>query len=140
MATQFAQVDSIKLEAEALAVNSAKQEFAYAEVAFEMPAYTASSDSGQLGGGGSDRGVSTSDTLATMIQKTRRDGKTVTVKSAMLARPGKQGATAYYVGTIAVSGGNVTFEIKQVDESTEIDAANGVHDQPIVMLVRYSLA
>jgi hypothetical protein len=140
MATIQGEVVGIFLEAEALANVSGSHEFAWAYVAFEMPAYTASSDDGKLGGGGKDRGATTTDTLATMIQKQRRDGKTVTLKSAMLARPGRQSATRFYTGALTVNTGNLTFNITQVDESTEIDAASGVRDEPIGILVRYKLA
>ncbi len=105
-----------------------------------MPAYTASSDSGSLGAGGKDRGTATTDTLATMISKQRRDGKTVTLKSAMLCRPGRQSTTRYYTGALTVSSGSLTFNVTQVDESTEIDALSGVRDEPIAILVRYALS
>ncbi len=41
--------------------------------------YTASADTIKLGGGGTDDGVTSTDTLAVMMQKRRRDGKTVTI-------------------------------------------------------------
>lgn len=140
MATIYGEVDGILHEIEPLANVSGTLAFATALVSFEMGAYTASSDSGQLGGGGKDRGATTTDSLATMIQKQRRDGKTVTLKSAMLCRPGKQGSTRYYTGALTVSTGNLTFNVCQSDESTEIDAASGVRDEPIAILVRYALS
>lgn len=140
MATIYGSVDSIRLEIEALIEVSGADSFDWALVKFEMPAYTASTDSGQIGGGGYDRGNATTDTLATMIQKQRNDGKTVTLKSASLSNPGLQGSTRYYTGALTVSTGNLTFNVTSSDESTEIDAASGVHDQPIGILVRYSLA
>lgn len=134
------EVDAIFLEADPLANTAGVLEFAWALVAFEMPAFTGS-DTGKLGGaGGKDRGVATSDTLATIIQKQRRDGKTVTLKSAMLARPGKQGATRFYTGALVVSAGNLTFTVTIQDEATAATAAAGVRDEPLQVLVRYTLS
>lgn len=140
MATKYGNVKGIALIAEALDNVAGVDSFARADVSFEMPAYTAASDSGQLGGGGTDRGASTTDTLATMIQNQRRDGKTVTIKSAQLARPGKQGSTYFYTSAPSVSTGNLTFNVTSNDETTEIDAASGVTDEPITFDVRYTLS
>lgn len=140
MATIYGNIDGIMLEEEALAVVSGVQVFAWALVSFELGAYSQAADSVQLGAGGTDRGVSTTDSLATMIQKQRHDGKTVTLKSAMLARPGLQGTTNFYSGAWTVSGGNLTNAgPTSNDESTKIDAAAGIHDRPMQILVRYSL-
>lgn len=138
MANQFALIDSVVLLDEALAVNASIQEFAVAEVYLELP-ICGGADTIQVGGGGSDRGATTTDTLATMIQKTRRDGKTVTLKSAMLSKPGRQASTAFYTSALTVSGGNLTSTLTQVDEASVIAAAAGVHDNPIAILVRYKL-
>lgn len=134
------EVDSIALEAEGLVNTSGTQEFGTALVRFEMPAFTGS-DTGKLGGaGGKDRGVATSDTLATIIQKQRRDGKTVTIKSAMLAHPGVQAGVRFYTGALVVSAGNLTFTVTIQDESTAATAAAGVRDQPLGVWVRYALS
>lgn len=115
-------------------------------VSFTMPAYTASTDNGQLGGGGSNNGVTTTNTLVQMIQAARRDGKTVTlglpaatnVNAAMMTQSGLQGSTTYYLGTFAISSGNLTFNIAN-SSGTEIDAASGVEDRPFQIVVAISL-
>lgn len=108
-------------------------------VSFTMPAYTASSDNGQLGGGGSVDGVANTATLATILQNKRRDGKTVTLRGAMRAESGLQGTTNFFAGTFAVSAGNITFNVEN-QTGTEIDAASGVSDRPIQVEVSYELS
>jgi hypothetical protein len=116
-------------------------------VSFTIGAYTAASDNGQLGGGGSNNGVSTTNTLAQMIQAARRDGKTVTlglpaatnVNAAMMVQSGLHGSTTYYLGGFAISSGNLTFNIAN-SSGTEIDAASGVEDRPFQIVVAISLS
>src|SRR5688572_29042838 len=111
MATKFANVLGINWLREG--INGRGD--AVALVTFGMPAYTASADNGQLGGGGTLRGASTSDSLVTMLQNSRRDGKTVALKpsvqNGLCAESGKQGSTNFFAGTFAVSGSNMTFNV-----------------------------
>jgi hypothetical protein len=138
MATIYGSITGIKLLSEPVCggVRSV------AEVTFELPAYIAASDNGQLGGGGFDRGVATTDSLATMISKQRRDGKTVTLPAAtagggaILAESGKHGSTDFFAGTLAVSGSNITFNVTD-SSGTEIDAASGITDRQLRVMVAY---
>src|SRR6478736_5779999 len=130
MATIYAEIKGIVLASENIQGTTGN----VARIAFELPAYTASSDNGQIGGGGYDRGTATTDSLVTMIQKQRRDGKTVSLLAvtagggAILCNTGLQGSTQFYAGTWAVSGSNLTFNLTN-SAGTEIDAASGVRDR-----------
>lgn len=140
MATIYASVKGISLLRESIGGGTAQ---GVALITFTMPAYAASSDAASLGAGGYDRGTATTDTLATMIQKQRRDGKTVTLQNAtngvaMCVEPGKHGATEFWASTFAVSSGSLTFEVSN-SAATEIDAASGVVDKPITVAVAYRL-
>jgi hypothetical protein len=141
MATIYGSIMGIKLLSEPVGGGVRS----IAEVTVEMPAYSASSDNGQLGAGGFDRGAATTDSLATMIAKQRRDGKTVTLPTvtsgggAILAESGKHGSTEFFAGTFAVSGGNLTFNVTN-SGGTEIDAASGISDRPLRVLVPYLAA
>ncbi len=76
-------------------------------------AYTASADTVKLGAGGFDNGVATTDTLAVILSKRRRDGKTVTITGVAAGGviPGMQAAATngplLYVRLAAVTGANV---------------------------------
>lgn len=140
MATIYGQIKGVKFLRE---TSGGGTSVGFAVVTFTMPVYTASTDNGQLGGGGYDRDVATTDTLQTILQKQRRDGKTVTLQNstngaATLLSAGAQGATEYFAGSYAVSGGNLTFNVTN-SAGTEIDAASGVSDRPIVVGVSYTL-
>lgn len=117
---------------------------ALALITFTMPAYTASSDNGQMGGSGTKiNGVATSDTLETILAGTRRDGKTVTLQATtsglgVTVEPGRHSTTEYWCGTLAVSSGSITFNLIN-SGTTEIDAASGVTDKPITILVAVRL-
>lgn len=108
-------------------------------VAFNMGAYTGSSDSGSIGAGGTLHGVSQSSSLATILQNMRRDGKTVTIRGACRAESGSDGTTSYYAGTLAVSSGSLTFNVANA-AGTEIDAASGFSVRPCVVCVAYDLS
>lgn len=116
-------------------------------VSFTCGAYTAASDNISIGAGGTINGASTSDTLATLIQNTRRDGKTVTlglpaatnVNCAMMVQSGLEGSTTYYLGSFAISSGSITCNIAN-SSGTEIDAASGVDDRPFEIIVAVSLS
>ncbi len=78
-------------------------------------AYTATSDTCKLGSGGFDSGVATTDTLAVMIAKRRRDGKTVTLVGVAAGgvAPGRQAAATngpeLHVRTAALSTADVAL-------------------------------
>jgi hypothetical protein len=110
-----------------------------AHVRFTMPAYTAVSDTGKLGSGGYLFGVATTDSLETILQSVRRDGKTLNITGAMQGEAGRHGSTEFFADTTAVSTNDITFEIANVG-STEIDAASGVTDRPCEILVSYDLS
>lgn len=79
-------------------------------------AYTGGSDTLQIGGGGTDQGVTTSSTLAVLMQNRRRDGKTVTIVAAQPGpAPGSQAAATngptLYPQSVSASGGNVTLNL-----------------------------
>ena len=141
MATIYGSITGIKLLSEPVSGGVRS----LAEVTFTMPAYTGSTDNGQLGGGGYDRGTATTDSLATMIAKQRRDGKTITLPAAaagggaVLAENGKHGSTDFFAGTLAVSSSNITFNLTD-SAGTEVDAASGVSDRPIRVVVAYLAA
>lgn len=138
MATIYGDIQGIKWLEESVGEPGT----AVAKITFVLGAYTAASDNGQLGGNASAKrnGVSTgTDTLATILQKDRRDGKTVALSTistsvAICDEPGKQATTKFYINTPAVSGGNMTFNVSDVSGS-EIDAASGIQDRPVSILV-----
>lgn len=141
MATIYGAIQGIQLLRESVGGGTAT---GVALVSFTMPAYTASSDNGKLGAGGYDRGEATTATLAAMIQTQRRDGKTVTLSNATngvaaTAEPGKHGSTEFWAGSWAVSSGSLTFNVTDVAAS-EIDAASGISDKPILAAVFYTVA
>ena len=96
-------------------------------VYFTMGAYTAASDNGQL------------TNIATAIQNTRRDGKTVTLVDACHARRGAQSTTEFETRTWAVSSGSLTFNVTNTSGS-EVDAASGVTTRPLCAYVAYTLS
>ncbi len=144
MATENANIVGLMLLEEALIQNTESstvyQEYAVSAVEITTPAFT-SGDTIQVGGGGNDRGVATTSTLATLIQNERRDGRTVTIKAAMMARAGYDGTNFYYAANngITVSAGNLTFIPKQFDESTNGATSTAGMTQPMRLLVRYTL-
>jgi hypothetical protein len=84
-------------------------------ITFDMinTVYTAAADTIALGGGGQDAGVTSTDTLAVMISKRRRDGKTITLTGVAAGGvvPMKQAAATNgptgFVELAAVSGANI---------------------------------
>ena len=96
-------------------------------VSFTLGAYTGASDNGQL------------TAIATSIQNQRRDGKTVTLKGACMAGRGLQGTTEFETGTWAVSGSDLTFNLNDTSGS-ETNAASGVSDRPLMVIVSYLLS
>ena len=110
-------------------------------VSATFPAYTSATDTAQIGGSATAQLYgAANDTLATLIQKTRKDGKTVTVRSATRDQPGSQGGVAAYAGgACTVTGGNVTFNLSDV-AGTDTTFAAGVSDVPVRVAVHYSVA
>lgn len=112
MATRFGNVKGIKFLEEPAGADKG----GVALVTFDLnsAAYTGGVDTVTLGGSGSfDHGVATTDTLAGMLQKRRRDGKTVTITSVCQGPvPGLQAAAtngpAIFPQAQAVSANNVT--------------------------------
>jgi len=140
MTVQYGEIDGIMLLAEPLVNDGTDLRYAASLLNFEMPDYNESTDSGSLGGGGEDRGAATTLTLAQIIQNQRRDGLTVTLLGAILVQPGLEGSTYFYTGAFTVSAGNLTFSLTEADNSTGLSAAAGVHDQPLGIIVVYSLS
>lgn len=141
MATRFASIRGVKFLRESVG-NGTMVGTALVHCVFP-DAYTAAADNAQLGGGGFDRGTATTDSLQTILSKQRRDGKTVTLQNATVgvaatAQPGKQGATEFWGGTFAISSGSITFNLAN-SAGTEIDAASGVTEKPVVLAVFYAL-
>jgi hypothetical protein len=133
MATIYGAIDSIKWLSEP---NNGGIR-AVAEVKFSVPLYDASADNGQLGGGGYIRGASTTNTLVAILQNTRRDGKTVTLRFGMSGEEGFDGTTAIYADTWAVSGSNMTFELADAG-GTEQDCT--VDDGNVTALIAVDLS
>lgn len=74
------------------------------------------------------------------IAASRRTGKTITIRQACNASPGRNSAgTAVYAGAPTVSTDALTGNLTQVDLSTEIDVPLGT-TVPIAILVFYSEA
>jgi hypothetical protein len=116
----------------------------FCRIAFTVATYDASADTGKLGSGGTLFGASSSDTLEVMLQKVRRDGKTLNIIAGMPGRAGRDGSTSFYADTVAVSTDDITFEISDV-AGTEIDAsgtngADGIKALPMEILVAYDLS
>lgn len=109
MATRNANVKGIDFLYEP--AGSALEGLAIVTFDLGQTAYTGGSDTIQIGGGGTENGVTTTATLATMIQNRRRDGKTVTLYGVFAGPPGRQAAATngplLYVQSAAVSTGNI---------------------------------
>lgn len=141
MATKFGDIVGIKW----LREDPSGAGISLVELAFTMPAYTASSDNGQLGGNSSAGSLhgAANDTLVAILQNDRRDGKTVALSSiansiGLNATPGLQGSTRFYAATFAISTSNITFNVSDASGS-EIDAASGVSDVPISIVLQVKL-
>jgi len=143
MATKFGDISGINWLKEATGKQGV---YAIALVSFTMPAYTASTDNGQLGGntaaGAYGHGAA-NDTLETILASSRRDGKTVTLSASstvvgLTSEPGSDGTTDFYMATPVVSSHNLTFNVAG-STGTEIDAASGVLTKPISILLACTL-
>jgi hypothetical protein len=81
----------------------------------------------------------------TAIQNARRNGKTVTLRSACWAAPALETVSGsdnkLGAKTVAVSGGTLTSELTQTDISTErADGAMGTFKEPIVYYCTFTEA
>ncbi len=98
-------------------------------ISFTMPAFT-TSDTGTLA-------------VATNIQNQRRDGKTVTLRSACRGESAYQAssATNFWTTTEAISSGNVTFALTNRtgsaagSNSATVGLSSG--DRPFMLIVAY---
>ena len=112
MAVRQANIKGIKVLEEPLGSDKG----GVALVTFDLvnTVFTGGADTISLGGGGTDAGVATSATLATLMQNRRRDGRTVTITGVAAASvfPGSQAAAtngpAIYAQLAAQAAGNVT--------------------------------
>jgi hypothetical protein len=115
-----------------------------AVVTFDVAAAVAGADTVQLGGAGTENGVATTATLATMFQNRRRDGRTVTLGQVMGGWAGKQtGSTNgpdIYVQTPAISAGNVNaIALKSAATGgSAITTLASAWDAPAALMVSYS--
>lgn len=123
MATKTGTVKGIML----LKEDPSQDDIKLALVTFTMPAYTAAADNGQL------------TAIAGAIATQRRDGKTVTLLGAAPAGRGLQGSTSYQTGTWAVSTNDLTFNLNDTSNA-EVDAASGVSDRPLAVVIAYTHA
>ncbi len=98
-----------------------------AEVFFTLAAYEDSADTFSIAAVGA------------AIAAHRRDGKTVTLKSACEGQAGLHGGVVFYADTLAISTDAITGEIAN-DSGTELDAASGVSDRPMSLIVAYKCA
>lgn len=142
MATKFGDINGITWLRESVGKQGI---FALVLVSFTMPAYTASSDNGQLGGNSSAGTLhgAANDTLETILKNQRRDGKTVTLSAVATtvginAEPGSDGTTDFYMAVPAVATSNLTFNVADV-AGTELDAAGGVSTKPISIVLQVKL-
>lgn len=144
MATIYANIKGIKLTRESPEGGTG----CVATMTFTLPAYTAATDNVQIGGGGYYRGTAlTSETIATLIAATRRDGKTVTIGNpaatnpsvAICAESGKHGATEYWLGTFTISASNILCNVCNTT-GTEVDALSGVTDREFTIMLSYRVA
>ena len=88
-------------------------------------AYTGSSDSGALSA------------IPTAIAGMLRNGKTITVISAMCVGAGSDGTQGIYTGAITISGANATFNLTTSDGSTEITSSTATI-RPVQIDVAYN--
>lgn len=110
MATRQANIKAVNVER----ANENPQGALLVTIAFDLigTVYTAAADTITIGGGGTENGVSTSSTLATIIQNRRRNTKTIALIAVFAGvDPGRLGSATngplLYVQNASISGGNV---------------------------------
>lgn len=143
MATKYADPIGIKW----LYEDPSGSGLALVQIAFTMPAFTATTDTGSLGGNtsaGSLHGAA-NDTLETILKNDRRDGKAVDIfpdstatALALNAGAGLQGSTRAYISTIAESSGNLTFQLANAT-GVATTFSSGVSDEPIQIVLSVTL-
>ena len=106
-------------------------------------AFTGGTDTITLGGGGTENGVSTSATLAAMIQNRRRDGRTVTLGQVMGGWAGRQAAATngpdFYVQSAAISSGNIASAVLKsaATGGSNVTTTTAAWDIPATIIVSY---
>lgn len=102
-----------------------------AEVLFYLSGTYVQADNGILAG------------VAALIQNSRRNGKTVTMRGVMAGTPGtKESDNAELtLGTVAISTADVTFAVNLADYSTELaGAAMPAQNRPFSIMVAFTEA
>jgi len=152
MATKYAVLRGIEIMQENFPGTGVRQ---VARCTFDTPAYTAATDLDAMTFSGErDVGADASPTLATAIQNSRRDNKTVTLAAAITAMAGRSSAgVAFYAAFITsvnpatppsyglkVSSGNLLGSLcsaANVDQTTAASTGGG---HPITIDVSYDLS
>lgn len=143
MASKYGDIQGIKW----LYEDPSGSGLALVQIAFTMPAFTATTDTGSLGGNSSAGSLhgAANDTLETILQNDRRDGKVVDIfpdstatALALNAGAGLQAGARAYVSTIAESSGNLTFQLANATGVATSFAA-GVSDAPIQIVLSVTL-
>lgn len=141
MATQNANVKGIKFMESPRGDNKE----GVAVVTFDLvgAAFTGGTDTIQIGGAGTENGVSTTATLATMLQNRRRDGRTVTLGQVMGGWAGRQAAATngpdFYVQSAAISSGNVASAVLKsaATGGSNVTTTTAAWDVAATILVSY---
>lgn len=146
MATRAANVKGISFLIEPLG----SEKGGVCEVTFDLVGvpFTGGADTITLGGGGTDQGVTTTLTLAQIIQNRRRDGKTVTLTASQVPTtvvPGSQAAATngptFYSQGATVSAGNITSITLNTVAGTggsAVTTTTAAWDRPLGLIVCYS--
>ena len=110
-------------------------------------AFTGGTDTIQLGGAGYVNGVANTDTLAVILSKQRRDGKTVTLTGVAPGGAGSQAAATngpnLFVQAAALSAGNVisaTLNTTTPTGGSAVTAAASSWELPASLAVAYILS
>lgn len=141
MATKQANVKAIEIVEE----RRGSENGGLAAITFDLLglAYTGGTDTVQLGGGGQDESQTTALTLQQIMQNRRRDGKTVTIISAMGGTYGSQAAATngpkIFTQSVAVSSGNVTLNLfSALTGGSAITTTTASWDTPAEIFVLYT--
>lgn len=113
-------------------VSSAVGPIQVARVQFTLSGTYAQADNGILSG------------VPTLIQNSRRNGKTVTMRGVMQGQSTTKAADGAIMGlkTVAISSSDVTFEVTNTDHSTEFTDATALPsvNRPFEILVSFTEA
>jgi hypothetical protein len=154
MTTEYADILDIKHEMVSpglLNANAPGPGIGIALISFTVDSTVTSGDTIKLGDAtnGVRNGVTVAQTLATMIQNSRRDGRTVTLGTAaasdgiaVLLQPGNDGANDRYAKTIATSDTNTNITLILCDSSgsNQGTASGGMTTRPMMLFVSYTLS